>query len=455
MPLKIYNTLSKKKEVFKSIKPRYVGMYVCGPTIYDYVHIGNLRAYVFADTLRRVLKINNYRIKEVMNLTDVDDKTIRDSQKAKVKLKEFTKKYEKGFLEDISSMNIEKPEVMPKATEHIKDMVEIVKKLLKKEMAYKADDGIYFSIKKFKDYGKLSGIKLKNLRVGASGRVLRDEYEKENVNDFVLWKFWDEKDGDVFWNTELDKGRPGWHIECSAMSSKYLGEQFDIHTGGVDLIFPHHENEIAQSEGAFGKKQWVRYWVHNEWILVDGEKMSKSKGNFYKLKDIEEKGYSPMGLRYFYLSSHYRKPLNFTFTNLDASKNALERLKNIISKIKNSEDKVMKQKVETAYKQFVDIINDDLNTPRALSFMWEILRDEKLNDSEKYDLVLKFDKVFGLRLDKEEKVKIPDKVKEFAKQREKARKEKDFVTADKIREKIKSEGYYINDNDKKSEIKKL
>jgi len=455
MPLKIYNTLSKKKEVFKSIKPRYVGMYVCGPTIYDYVHIGNLRAYVFADTLRRVLKINNYRIKEVMNLTDVDDKTIRDSQKAKFKLKEFTKKYEKGFLEDISSMNIEKPEVMPKATEHIKDMVEIVKKLLKKEMAYKADDGIYFSIKKFKDYGKLSGIKLKNLRVGASGRVLRDEYEKENVNDFVLWKFWDEKDGDVFWNTELDKGRPGWHIECSAMSSKYLGEQFDIHTGGVDLIFPHHENEIAQSEGAFGKKQWVRYWVHNEWILVDGEKMSKSKGNFYKLKDIEEKGYSPMGLRYFYLSSHYRKPLNFTFTNLDASKNALERLKNIISKIKNSEDKVMKQKVETAYKQFVDIINDDLNTPRALSFMWEILRDEKLNDSEKYDLVLKFDKVFGLRLDKEEKVKIPDKVKEFAKQREKARKEKDFVTADKIREKIKSEGYYINDNDKKSEIKKL
>ena len=485
MPLKIYNTLTRKKEVFKPVKAGQVGMYVCGPTIYDYVHIGNLRAYSFADILRRVLKINNYKIKEVMNLTDVDDKTIRDSQKAKVKLKDFTKKYEKGFLEDINSMNIEKPEIMPKATEHIKEMVELIKKLLKKGIAYKADDGIYFSIKKFKDYGKLSGIKKEDLRVGASGRVIKDEYGKENVNDFVLWKFWDEKDGDVFWNTELGapkgvpsskekkdtlkgtskktkeslseegKGRPGWHIECSAMSSKYLGEQFDIHTGGIDLIFPHHENEIAQSEGAFGKKPWVKYWIHNEWILVDGEKMSKSKGNFYKLKDLIEKSYSPMDLRYFYLSSHYRKPLNFTFTNLDASKNALERLKNIISKIKNSEDKVNKNNIETAYKQFVDIINDDLNTPRALSFMWDILRDEKLNDSEKYELVLKFDEVFGLKLDEEEKIKIPEKIKNLIKEREKARKDKDFVTADKIRVKIKNEGYYVNDTEKGGEIKKL
>ena len=463
--LKIYNTLTRKKEVFKPIKEKQVGMYVCGPTIYDFVHIGNLRAYVFADNLRRVLKINNYKIKEVMNITDVDDKTIRDSQKAKVKLKEFTKKYEKSFLDDINSMNIEKPEVMPKATEHIKDMVELVKKLLKKAIAYKADDGIYFSIKKFKDYGKLSKIKKENLRVGASGRVLKDEYEKENVNDFVLWKFWDEKDGDVFWNTELGapkgvpskegKGRPGWHIECSAMSSKYLGEQFDIHTGGVDLIFPHHENEIAQSEGAFGKKPWVKYWMHNEWVLVNGEKMSKSKGNFYKLKDIIEKNYSPMDLRYFYLSAHYRKPLNFTFTNLDSSKNALERLKNIISKIKNSEEKVMKQKVEVAYKQFLDIINDDLNTPKALSFMWEIVREDKLNDSEKYELVKKFDEVFGLRLDEKEKIDVPKKIKELAEKREKARKQKDFVTADKLREEIKRQGYYINDTEKGGEVKRL
>jgi len=463
--LKIYNTLTRKKEVFKPIKEKQVGMYVCGPTIYDFVHIGNLRAYVFADNLRRVLKINNYKIKEVMNITDVDDKTIRDSQKAKVKLKEFTKKYEKSFLDDINSMNIEKPEVMPKATEHIKDMVELVKKLLKKAIAYEADDGIYFSIKKFKDYGKLSKIKKENLRVGASGRVLKDEYEKENVNDFVLWKFWDEKDGDVFWNTELGapkgvpskegKGRPGWHIECSAMSSKYLGEQFDIHTGGVDLIFPHHENEIAQSEGAFGKKPWVKYWMHNEWVLVNGEKMSKSKGNFYKLKDIIEKNYSPMDLRYFYLSAHYRKPLNFTFTNLDSSKNALERLKNIISKIKNSEEKVMKQKVEVAYKQFLDIINDDLNTPKALSFMWEIVREDKLNDSEKYELVKKFDEVFGLRLDEKEKIDVPKKIKELAEKREKARKQKDFVTADKLREEIKRQGYYINDTEKGGEVKRL
>jgi len=452
--LKLYNTLTRKKQIFKPIKDKEVRMYVCGPTIYDYVHIGNLRAYVFSDILRRTLEINDYKVKEVMNLTDVDDKTIRDSQKAKIKLKDFTKTYEIGFIEDLKAMNIEKPEVMPKATEHINEMVAIVKKLLDKGIAYKTEDGIYFSIKKFKNYGKLSGLKLKNLRVGASERVLKDEYEKENVNDFALWKFYDEKDGDVFWNTAIGKGRPGWHIECSAMSMKYLGETFDIHTGGVDLIFPHHENEIAQSESANGKK-FVNFWMHNEWILVDGKKMSKSLGNFFKLKDVINKGYSPLDLRYFFLSGHYRKPLNFTFINLDNSKNALSRLKGIISKIKDSDDKINKNNVEIAYKQFTDIINDDLNTPKAVSYMWEILRDEKLNDSEKYELVLKFDEVFGLKLDEKERIEIPKKIKELAEKREKARKDKDFVTADKIREEIKREGYYINDTEKGNEIKKV
>ena len=455
MSLKIYNTLSRKKEKFSPIDDKKVGMYVCGPTIYDFVHIGNLRAYVFADSLRRILEANGFEVKEVMNLTDVDDKTIRDSKKAKKKLKDFTKKYEKGFLEDIKVMNVEIPEVMPKATEHIKEMVDIVKKLLDKGIAYKTDDGIYFSIEKFKDYGKLSKIEKKNLLAKASGRVSNDEYDKENVHDFALWKFWDENDEEVFWKTELGKGRPGWHIECSAMSSKYLGKQFDIHCGGIDLVFPHHENEIAQSEAAFGKKPWVKYWMHNEWIMVDGQKMSKSKKNFYKLNDLIKKGYSPMDLRYFYLSGHYRKPLNFTWKNLDAARNALKRLRKIISQIKDSDEKVKKINVELAYKQFLEILNDDLNMPKALSFLWEIIREDKLNDSEKYELVKEFDKVLGLKLTEEEKIKIPGKIKKLVKIREKAREEKDWKTSDELREEIKKLGYYINDTEKGSEVERL
>jgi len=447
--LKLYNTLSRKKEVFKPLKKNQVGMYVCGPTIYNYVHIGNLRAYVFADVLRRTLKANGYKVKEVMNLTDVDDKTIRESQKQKKKLKDFTKKYELSFLEDIKKMNIEKPEIMPKATEHIKEMVALIKDLLKKGIAYKTDDGIYFSIKKFKNYGKLSKIKTKELKVGE--RIKNDEYKKENVNDFVLWKFYDKDDGDVFWDIDIGKGRPGWHIECSAMSMKYLGKNFDIHTGGVDLIFPHHENEIAQSEASTGKN-FVKYWLHNEWVLVDGKKMSKSLGNFYNLKDILDKGYSALDLRYFYLSAHYRKPLNFTFTNLDNSKNSLNRLREVILKIKNSRDKKNKKNIEGAYKQFLEIINDDLNTSKALSFLWEILRENRLNDAEKYELAIKFDDVLGLSL--KEEVSAPKDVQKLVSEREKARKEKDWKKADKLRDKINKLGYVIDDTEKGTIIKR-
>lgn len=454
MALKIYNTLTRKKEKFVPVKAGQVGMYVCGPTIYDFVHIGNLRAYVFADILKRTLKANDLKVKEVMNLTDVDDKTIRDSQKAKVKLKDFTKKFEKGFLEDIKAMNIETPEVLPKATEHIKEMIELVKILLKKGIAYKTDDGIYFSIKKFKNYGKLSGIKKEDLKVGASERVLKDEYDKEHVNDFVLWKFWDETDGDVFWKTQLRRGRPGWHIECSAMSTKYLGKQFDIHTGGVDLIFPHHENEIAQSEGAFGKSPWVKYWMHNGWVMVDGKKMSKSLNNFYNLKDIVAKNYSPMDLRYFYLSAHYRKPLNFTFKNLDASKNALKKLRNVVASLK-SEGKVKKTNIEGAWKQFLEILNDDLNTSKALSFMWEIVRESKLNDSEKYELIKKFDDIFGLKLGEEENVEVPVKVMKLVGIREKAREEKDWKASDDLREEIKKLGWYVEDSEKGWRVREI
>ncbi len=452
MPLRLYNTLKRKKEIFKSIKKDLVKIYVCGPTIYNYVHIGNLRAYTFSDILRRFLKASGYKIKEVMNLTDVDDKTIRESQKQGKKLQEFTKKYEKAFLENMKDLNIQKPEVMPCATKHIKEMVNLVRKLLDKGIAYKAKDGIYFSIKKFKDYGKLSGSKTKKLKAGASKRVLKDEYDKKNINDFVLWKFYDKEDGNVFWETEIGKGRPGWHIECSAMSMKYLGESFDIHTGGVDLIFPHHENEIAQSESATGKK-FVNYWLHNEWILVDGKKMSKSLGNFYKLNDIIKKGYFPLDLRYFYLSAHYRKPLNFTFKNLDYARNSLKRLREIISGL-DKKKKINKKNIELAWKQFLEFLNDDLNVPKAVSYMWDILRDNRLNDTEKYRLVLKFDEILGLGLDKEEKIKIPKEIKKIIKEREIARKKKDWKKADEIREKIKKLGYVIEDTKKGVIVKK-
>lgn len=448
--LKLYNTLTRKKEIFKPVKKGYAGMYVCGPTIYNFVHIGNLRAYVFSDILRRVLKANGYKVKEVMNLTDVDDKTIKASKETGKTLRAFTEKYEKAFLENIKEMNIEKPEIMPRATDNIKEMVSLIQSLLKKGIAYKTKDGIYFSIKKFHSYGKFSGIKVKNLVQGK--RVSRDEYEKSDANDFALWKFYDKSDENVFWKTKIGKGRPGWHIECSAMSTKYLGKKFDIHVGGVDLIFPHHENEIAQSEAGFGVKDWVKYWLHNEWVLVDGEKMSKSKGNIYRLKDITDMGYMPLHLRYFFLLGHYKKPLNFTWHNLEASKNAYEKLKNIFSDMKNS--KINNKNIKLSYEEFLGFINDDLNTPRALSYLWEILGDNRLSDSEKYSLVVRFDKVLGLGLGEEEKIKPTEGVRKLIMEREKARKEKDFKTADKIREKINKLGFVIEDREKGFLIKK-
>ena len=455
--IKFYNTLTRKKQVFKPLEGNLVKMYVCGPTIYDYAHIGNWRAYVFADVLRRFLKFSGYAVKEVMNLTDVDDKTIRNSQKAKESLRIFTDKFERVFLEDMKNLNVEKPEVIPRATEHIKEMVSIIKKLIDKKIAYKTNDGIYFSIKKFKDYGKLSRINLNELKEGGSERVSKDEYDKESANDFALWKFHTNEDGEVFWETEIGKGRPGWHIECSAMSMKYLGESFDIHVGGADLVFPHHENEIAQSEAVTGKK-FVNFWLHNEWILVDGKKMSKSLGNFYKLKDIIEKGYSPMDLRYFYLSKIYRQQLNFTWTNLKNSKNSLDRLKNILSSIKKSaknSTKKNKKNIESAKKQFLEILGDDLNTPKALSFMWEILREEKLNDAEKYELVLEFDRVFGLNLEKEEEIEIPKEIKLLVEKRENARSDKDWKKADEIRKKINELGFAVDDGEDGAKIRKL
>jgi len=323
MTLKLYNTLSREKEEFKPIEKGKVGMYSCGPTIYQFAHIGNFRAYICVDILKGYLKYKGFKVKHVMNITDVEDKTIKGAIKEHISLKQYTKKFEKAFFEDLEKLNIDKADVFPRATDHIKEMVAIIENLLKKQAAYKAKDGIYFDISMFKDYGSLSGVELKDLQVGK--RVKEDQYEKDEAQDFALWKFWDKNDYDVFWETEIGKGRPGWHIECSAMSMKFLGKSFDIHAGGVDLIFPHHENEIAQSECSTNKK-FVRYWFHNEHLLVDGQKMSKSLGNFYTLRDLMDKDYKASAIRYLLLSVHYRQQINLTDESIEASTNAIRRL---------------------------------------------------------------------------------------------------------------------------------
>ena len=307
-----YNSLTREKEVFKPINANEVGMYSCGPTVYNYAHIGNFRAYIFSDLLRRVLEDYGYNVKLVMNLTDVDDKTIKNSKENHISLNDYTKKYKEAFFEDIKTLGIKKATVNPAATDHIKEMIDIIELLKKNGHTYESDGSVYFKISTFPQYGELANLDKQELLDGASGRVLNDEYDKENASDFVLWKAYTEDDGDVYWDSPFGKGRPGWHIECSAMSCKYLGKHFDIHTGGVDNKFPHHENEIAQNEAAFNEK-FVNYWLHCEHLIVDGEKMSKSKGNFYTLRDLLDKGLSPEAIRYSLINSHYRKQLNFTY----------------------------------------------------------------------------------------------------------------------------------------------
>ena len=323
MALRFFNTLTRAKEDFYTVHPGEVGMYTCGPTVYDYAHIGNFRAYVFGDILHRYLIYKGYQVTYVMNLTDVDDKTIAGSQKERITLAEYTRRYKDAFFEDIRDLNIIPADIYPEATTHIKDMTDLVKTLLAKDKAYKNEGSTYYRIESFPQYGKLSRMEMSGLKAGA--RVASDEYEKEQVADFALWKGWEQKDGPIFWETGVGKGRPGWHIECSAMSMKYLGKHFDIHTGGVDLIFPHHENEIAQSEAATDEK-FVNFWLHNEHLMVEGRKMAKSFGNYYTLRDLLNKGYHPIAIRYLLLATHYRQQLNFTFDGLEAAKNALQRL---------------------------------------------------------------------------------------------------------------------------------
>jgi len=461
--LKLYNTLTRKKETFKPIKKNLVTIYSCGPTVYNFAHIGNWRSFIFSDILRRYLKYKGYKVKHVMNLTDVDDKTIRDSKKENLSLKKFTEKYTKYFFDDMDKLNIEKVEYYPKATENIDEMVKLIKILLKKGYAYKAEDGIYFDISKFKDYGKLANLNIKGLKTGA--RVSNDEYDKKNAKDFALWKFWDKEDGDVFWETEIGKGRPGWHIECSVMSTKYLGKTIDIHTGGVDLIFPHHQNEIAQSEAANDKK-FVNYWLHCEHLIVNGKKMSKSLGNFYTLRDILDKGYDAKSVRYVLLSTHYKQKLNFTFKGIEAAQNVIERFREFVLKSKKASGKDNKKISELIKKVKLDFekaMDDNLNISKALAkifdFMKDInklLKDNKLSKKDANSIIKtmkEFNSVLGIIDFKEEK--IDKQVESLIKQREDARAKKDFEKADKIRDKLKKKGIILEDTSQGVRWKKI
>ncbi|MCD6594075.1 cysteine--tRNA ligase [bacterium] len=450
--------MSRRLENFEPINPPNVGIYTCGPTVYDYAHIGNFRAYVWEDLLHRYLTFKGFNVMQVMNLTDVDDKTIKSSHKLGISLDEYTEKYKKAFFEDIDTLNIERAQVYPSATEHIDDMVQLVRMLLDKGIAYRGDDDcIYYSIAKFPGYGKLSGKRPEHLIAGA--RIKHDEYEKEEWADFALWKAWTPEDGDVFWETPLGKGRPGWHIECSAMSMKYLGESFDIHTGGEDNIFPHHENEIAQSEAATGKT-FVRYWLHCAHLIVEGRKMSKSLGNFYTLRDLIEKGYNPLAVRYLLLATHYRQHLNFTFDGLNASQSAIERLEEFFDMLTDysqrdilGTDRKVTDAINDGLKGFEKAMDDDLNISGALGAVFEMVR--KINKISADDGITVADANYGIEavnklnsvigvLKKEER-KLPDELQKLIKERETARKRKNFARADEIRKKLLDMGIELKD----------
>ena len=453
--LKIYNTLTRQKEEFKPIDEKEVRMYSCGPTVYSYAHIGNMRTYIFMDIFRRTLKYDGYKIKGVMNITDVghllsdgddgEDKMEKASREQKKSPWEIAAFYTDVFFKDLAKLNIGRPEIIAKATDHIADMIDYVKALEDKGYGYEIDDGIYFDIDKFPSYGKLSRLNLEDQQAGARVEV---NSQKHNPYDFALWKK-AEPEHIMQWPSPWGMGYPGWHIECSTMSKKYLGEVFDIHTGGVDHIPVHHENEIAQSEALAGKKT-VNYWVHGEFMLVNNGKMSKSLGNTYTISQLEEMGYSPLVFRMFCLNAHYRKKLNFTFEGMDAAKVSYERLLNALYAHKVSQAKTSDEVIAKYEKEFNDAINDDLNLPLALGVLWTMLKEPKSKDI--FDLALKFDAVFGLNLkDAHENLEevnkdIPEDILALAQKRFDAKKAKDFATADALRNEIKEKGYSILDS---------
>jgi len=438
--MKLYNTLSAKIEELKPIESNKIRIYTCGPTVYDTAHIGNLRKYLCDDILVRLLKFEGFEVKRAMNMTDIDDKTIKRSDGVKKDFDILIRKYEDQFFADLDTLNVLRPDKVMRATEYIEDMVGFVEDLLKKGFAYTASDGsVYFSLEKFPTYGELSKLDKREIKVGA--RINSDEYSKENPSDFVLWKSWDEEDGEIFWETSLGKGRPGWHLECSTMSMKELGETIDIHTGGIDNIFPHHENEIAQSEARSGKK-FVNFWVHSEMLMVDSRKMSKSLNNFYKLADIIEKGFSPFDFRYLVVSAQYRSKLNFTWEGLESARNSRTRLSRLAEEFSKADEGEIDEQYLEKFKGFLE---NDIDLPNAIAVLWEVARDENVSAGSKYATMRKFDEVLGLKLGDNITIEIPTDILDLANERKAARENKDYAKSDELREKISSLGYIIED----------
>jgi cysteinyl-tRNA synthetase len=465
--IQLRNTLTGKIEPFVTLKPGQVGMYTCGPTVYDYAHIGNYRTFVFQDILRRFLKLRGFKLNHVMNLTDVDDRIIANAAAAGVGIQEYTEKFVQAFFADCKTLSIESPEHWIRATDHIDDMVALIEKLQKNTYTYPSEGSIYYRIMKFKDYGKLSKVDLSGIQAGA--RVDNDRYEKESARDFALWKA--PKPGEHFWETPIGVGRPGWHIECSAMAMKYLGDTLDIHTGGVDLAFPHHENEIAQSEAATGK-QFVRYWLHAEHLLVEGEKMSKSLGNFFTLRDLFAKGYKPSALRFALASVPYRRQLNFTFDGLQQATSSVERLRNFAARLKNEKFPAgnqggMAERIAKAADDFDGGLSDDLNTAQALAAVFDFVREANTamdkgafrqgEVAAAVEFLARFDKVFAVLEDNDaEKLKAvgfgsddgglsDPEIEKLVAERQAARARRDFAASDRVRKELSDRGIILED----------
>lgn len=460
MKIYFYNTLSKEKQEFQPLKGKEVRMYTCGPTVYYFAHIGNLRAYLFMDTLRRVLKYNGYTLKHVMNITDVghlvsdadegEDKMLKAARRENKDPYEIANFYMNAFLKDIDKLNIDKPEIIARATEHIDVMEQYVKKIIENGYTYQTEDTIYFDTSKLKNYGILSGKKVEEQKAGA--RVDFDN-NKKNISDFALWIKAPENHI-MKWDTFFGKCYPGWHLECSAMGYKYLGEEFDIHTGGIDHIPIHHENEIAQAQGFCGKIP-ARFWMHVNFLTVNGGKMSKSLNNLYTLEDLKEKGYEPLTYRMFNFTSNYRNKINFTWEAMDAAKTALNRLREGYLKHAEGTATIDKKELEELENRFHEAINDDLNMPVAMSVVWDIIKNpNKSKDFQK--LLLKFDEVLGLDLKNYQKVEndIPEEDKKLVEERNEARKNKNWVESDRIRDILMSKGYTVKDGKEGTIIEK-
>jgi cysteinyl-tRNA synthetase len=466
MSLRFYNTLTQQVEPFTPLSDNVVRMYTCGPTVYNYVHIGNLRTFTFQDILRRWLRSHGYTLDHVMNITDIEDKIIRSAAAAGKSIFDYTKVYADAFLEDMATLRLERPERIVLATDHIEDMVEAIEKLGARGYTYLSEGSVYYRISQFPSYGKLSHNDFSGIRAGA--RVDVDEYDKADARDFVLWKA--QKDGEPAWDSCLGKGRPGWHIECSVMAMKYLGETLDIHTGGVDLTFPHHENEIAQSEGLTGK-QFVRYWLHAEHLSIDAQKMSKSEGNFFTLRDLLDKGYAPEVLRYLLASVPYRKKLNFTFEGLKAAATSIDRLRNYklrleTAKFNDGTNAKLEARTEAARKAFADSLDDDLNTAEALGAAFEFVRDTNTamdageflagNAVQALAFLSEFDSVFDVLKASAKAGELTDaEIEKMVGERNAAKKARDFARADEIRKELAAKGVILEDTKEGTRWKRI